>query len=77
MSILEDIYSNRVNEKCILSSEKKIDEEIFELMRLHGYHRDDDKMSDLLFQSSGSGQQYGFYAGFQTAVALLLECLSY
>lgn len=77
MSIIGDIYSNRVDEPRILASERKIDEEIFVLMERKGYHRNEESISDLLFEASGCGQEHGFHAGFKTAVSLLLECFTY
>lgn len=77
MNIIGSIYANRVDEPRILSSERKIDEEIFALMKSKGYRRENEEISDLLFEASGCGQEHGFHAGFQTAVSLLLECLAY
>lgn len=76
MNIINDIYIKRVNEENIVLSEKRIDEEIFVMMQRLGYDRDDDEMADILFKASDYGQQYGYRAGFQTAMLLLLECLT-
>lgn len=77
MSIIESIYENRVDEPRLVSSERKIDKDIFDLMERKGYERDNDDIADLLFASSGYGHEHGFVTGFQLAVALLLECLTY
>lgn len=77
MSIIESIYDKRVDEPRLISSERKVDKDIFALMERKGYERDNDDIASMLFESSGYGQEHGFRAGFQTAVALLLECLTY
>ncbi|MEG0315166.1 MAG: hypothetical protein RR646_07910 [Erysipelotrichaceae bacterium] len=63
MGIIGNIYANRIDEPRILSSERKIDEEIFALMKSKGYHRENEEISDL-FEASGCGQEHGFHAGF-------------
>lgn len=77
MSIIEDIYSNRVNEERIVSSDCMIDKDIYALLERKGYKRENAEISDLLFEASGCGQKHGFHAGFKTAVVLMIECLSY
>lgn len=76
MNIINDIYIRRVHEENIVQSEKQIDEELFAMMQRLGYDRDDDRMADILFKASDYGQQYGYRAGFQTAVLLMMECFT-
>lgn len=76
MSIVDDILDKRVDEVRILASERKMDEELFSLLDRKGIPKNDE-MTDVVFEASSYGQQYGFHVGFKTAVALLLECLTY
>jgi len=74
MSIIDQIYENRIDEECRLDSERKLDREIHVMLRREGYDVEE-KLSNLFFEASGCGQQEGFRAGFRIAVALLVECL--
>lgn len=75
MSIIEQIYVNRLDEEGQSTSIFKLDNEINALLQQNGYSTDSE-LSNLLFEASGCGELYGFQTGFRTAVALMMECLA-
>lgn len=75
MSIIEEIYENRLDEEQESTSIFKLDNEIKALLQQNGYSTDSE-LSNLFFEASGCGQLYGFQCGFRTAVALMVECLA-
>ena len=75
MSIIKQIYENRISENRTSASISKLDKEIYELLERNGYSPEG-KLSDLFFDASGCGQQASFIEGSQIAVALMAECFT-
>lgn len=75
MNIIEQIYENRLDEEGQSASDFKLDNQIRTLLERNGYSTDSE-LSNLFFEASGCGQLQGFQSGFQTAVALMMECLA-
>lgn len=75
MSIIGQIYENRLDEERQSTSIFKLDNQINALLEKNGYSTDSE-LSNLFFEASGCGQLHGFHSGFCTAVALMMECLA-
>jgi len=74
MSIIEEIYRNRIDEKHRLLSERELDNHIHEMLKRESY-LENEPMSNLFFEAADYGQQEGFCAGIRFTIALLAECL--
>lgn len=74
MSIIEEIYRNRIGEERRLLSERELDRQINMILERERY-RDDEAISNLFFEVADHGQQTGFYAGVQFIIMLLAESL--
>jgi len=75
MSIIEQIYDNRLAEECRVRSERELDKRISDIIK-RGNFEQDEKVSNLFFEAGGWGQRGGFQLGFKTAVVIMLECLA-
>lgn len=75
MSIIEQIYQNRINEEQRIASERVLDKEIYGIL-LREQYETEGKLSNLFFEASSCGQVEGFSSGIRLAVALMVECLS-
>lgn len=74
MRIIDKIYKG-ITENQTLDSELILDSEIQEILKREGLESQE-RISNLLCEAGGCGHEQGFQSGFQTAVALFVECLS-
>jgi len=75
MSIIEQIYDNRLAEECRIQSERELDKRISDIIKRGDFEKDE-HVSNLFFEAAGWGQRGGFQLGFKTAVVIMLECLT-
>lgn len=71
-AIYKEVYSQ--SEEASLC-DKKLTEEIKDIINLMETGTNDNKLSNYLFEASGDGQKLGFISGFKLAVCLMCECL--
>ena len=75
VSIIQQIYDNRVSEESRLRSDRELDKRINDIIK-RGNFEENEKVSNLFFEAGGCGQRVGFQLGFKTAVVIMLECLA-
>jgi len=75
MSIIEQIYDNRLAEERRIQSEKELDKRISDIIKRSNFE-EDENVSNLFFEAGGWGQRGGFQLGFQIAVLIMMECLA-
>jgi len=56
MSIIQQIYDNRVSEKSRLQSDRELDKRINDIIK-RGNFEEDENVSNLFFQAGGWGQR--------------------
>ena len=74
MSIIEQIYQNRVGEEHRLVMERKLDKQIEQILVRERY-QDNEDIANLFFEVADYSQQAGFSEGIQFLILLLAEVL--
>jgi len=75
VSIIQQIYDNRISEQSRLQSDRELDKRINDIIK-RGNFEEDENVSNLFFEAGGWGQRGGFQLGFQIAVLIMMECLA-
>lgn len=71
-SIFKEIYG-QTSEGALC--DRELTDEVNSILEIMEMEIHQEKRSDLVFQSSGHGQELGFISGFKFAIRLICECI--